>query len=75
VHLERDGQVSELQVDIPDSALSIQGRVLDEDELPIADAWVTATRSDLGVVSSPNDSRTLTDEQGSFALHELAPGS
>jgi protocatechuate 3,4-dioxygenase beta subunit len=75
VDLERDEQVIELEMDVPEYALSIQGQVLDEQGLPIVDAWVSVSRSDLALTSSANNARTLTDEQGNFAVHDLALGT
>jgi protocatechuate 3,4-dioxygenase beta subunit len=75
VQLEHDGQVIELRLDAPDEAFSIRGRVLDEGGLPVVDAWVSAARSDLELTSSANELRTLTDEDGNFAVHEITRGT
>lgn len=75
VSVERDEQVVELELDVPSDALSIQGRALDEDGLPVIDAWVSLFPSDSTRTSRAPEAQALTDGQGNFAVHDLPQGT
>jgi hypothetical protein len=74
--LDRDGEVVRLALTAPALA-SISGRVVDEQGMPMPDAWVRASPADPFAVDPDygSDRPALSDATGAFTVTGLAPGS
>ncbi len=73
-HVERDGQVVQIVLPVPETC-SVSGRVVDEQEMPVPDAWVRASsRDDFRGLQSRVGGTVLTDLDGSFVLSGLLDG-
>jgi len=70
VALTRDAELAEVRVDRP-KASSLSGRVVDEREIPVPDAWVTAEDDWNPAASTP---AVLSGEQGQFVIPGVWPG-
>jgi hypothetical protein len=74
VVLEADGQIIDVSFPLPKST-AVAGRVIDEQEQPVLDAWVRAAFAE-SVSEQPRSVGVpvLTDEHGAFRIDGLAPG-
>ncbi|MEO8179783.1 MAG: carboxypeptidase-like regulatory domain-containing protein [Deltaproteobacteria bacterium] len=70
VTLERPGQIAELELAGPER-VSLFGRVLDEHDQPVLDAWIRATPAAAPAASPSGTITAWSDEQGAFELHHL----
>lgn len=73
VVLSYAGQLQELTVEIPAGG-TIAGRVVDDQSIPVPDAWVTARNSSEMFAAQTGRVVALTDAQGQFTLADLVPG-
>jgi len=70
VALTRDSEVAEVRVTLP-KASSLSGRVVDERDMPVPDAWVTAKDdANPGAATPP----VLSGDQGQFVIPGVWPG-
>jgi hypothetical protein len=71
VHLQQDGETVELRLPLPREA-SVSGRVLDEQGVPVPNAWVRASLADSEYAAfTPVAAPVLTDDDGAFSIHGL----
>jgi hypothetical protein len=72
VTLQRNGQLAVVTLEAPPRT-QISGHVLDDESLPVADAWVHA-KSLTAKPGTRGELPTLTDSEGAFTIPRLFPG-
>jgi hypothetical protein len=72
VWLQHDGEVVEVELDVPPSR-SIRGRVVDETGEPVFEAWVRAENA-AALFSGGAGEPALTDERGAFEISAITDG-
>jgi hypothetical protein len=74
VHLARDGESQTVEIAAPAKAI-LFGRVLDERDTPVPNAWVQA-ENDQALLPAPGGASTaLTDASGRFTIEGLLAGT